>query len=61
MPQVVNLRQVQKARARAESEKKADEARVKHSAPKVEKKKAAAEREKSKKDLDSKKLDRKGK
>lgn len=61
MPQVVNMRQVLKARARAEAEKKADEARVKHGAPKAEKKKAAAEKEKAKKDLDSKKLDKKKK
>ena len=61
MPQVVNMRQVLKARARADAEKKANENRVKHGAPKAEKKKAAAERVKSKKDLDSKKLDRKSK
>ena len=61
MPQVVNLRQMLKAKARAEAERKAEENRTKHGAPKAEKKKVTAEREKSRKDLDSKKLDRKGK
>ena len=61
MPQVVNMRQLLKARARAEAEKKAEENRIKHSAPKGEKKKVAAEKAKAKKDLDSKKLDRKKK
>lgn len=61
MPQVVNLRQMLKAKARAEAERKAEENRAKHGAPKSEKKKIVAEREKSRKEFDSKKLDRKGK
>ena len=58
MADIVNLRQARKARARSESEKKADANRAKHGVAKGERIVTAAEREKSRQDLDRKRLDR---
>ena len=58
MAEIVNLRQVRKAKARSEAEKKSDANRTKHGVTKGERKTTAVEREKSRQDLDYKRLDR---
>lgn len=56
MGEVINLNQVRKARAKAEAAKAADSNRVQHGTPKALKKKSKAEKKKSEKTLEGKRL-----
>ncbi len=57
MGEVINLNQVRKARAKAESEKAADNNRVVHGTPKALKKKTRSDKKKSDKTHAGKKLE----
>lgn len=56
MGDVINLNQVRKARAQAEAARSADNNRVQHGTPKALKKKTKAEKKKSDRNLEGKRL-----
>jgi len=57
MAELINLRRARKKKARAAAESVAEANRVKHGAAKRERQHAKAERERLRRDTDSKKLD----
>jgi hypothetical protein len=57
MAEIVNLKRVKKARARAEKEAQADANRTKHGTPKALRDLAKAREEKAKENLEAHKLD----
>ena len=58
MADIVNLKRVKKAKARAQKERAADANRTKHGTPKAVRDLAKAREEKSARDLDAQRLDR---
>ena len=58
MAEIVNLKRVKKAKARAEKSAQADANRVKHGTPKAMRDLAEARKEKVTHDLDAQRLDR---
>lgn len=57
MAELVNLRRVRKAKARAEASAQADNNRVKHGVPKRERELAKAQAAKTERDVTARKLD----
>jgi hypothetical protein len=58
MAEIVNLKRVKKARARAEKEAQADANRIKHGTPKALRDLARARDEKAAREIDAHKLDK---
>jgi len=58
MAEIVNLKRVKKARARAEKEAQADANRIKHGTPKALRDLARAQDEKAAREIDAHKLDK---